>query len=280
MRVFSKHNVERDEREKKKKKGERCPRSAGGTAGSPPCNPVRSLRHRATGGSSSARASTPRSSARSSAAAEQVGTDPSTSRAARGSAPPSPRGRGEHRRQQCGFVAAGDQSRGVAREVGRWSTSHSDAGSSRCPRAGSAPRPRPSSAGRPTAVVPRALRAHVAVRGRRAHRRQVGHHPRRHRRVRSGIASTRAARLGRRPLRTRSRANRCARSRRSREADRHHASRRARRRPARDVARSTREAQARRPRERRAHGRFVVPDHRRCRGGARHHCRAALGSSA
>ena len=75
--------------------------------------------------------------------------------------------------------------------------------------------------GRPTtAVVPRALRAHVAVRGRGAHRRQVGHHPRRCRPVRPRVAGARATGVGRGPLRTRGRADRRARRRRGRQADR------------------------------------------------------------
>ena len=123
--------------------------------------------------------------------------------------------------------------------------------------------------GRPTTeVVPRALRADVAVRGRGAHRRQVGHHPRRHRPVRARVAGARAAGVGRGPLRARGRPDRRARRRRGRQADRHDAPRRARRRPARDVARGARQAQAGRARERRAHRRHVVADHRRRRGGA------------
>ena len=46
-----------------------------------------------------------------------------------------------------------------------------------------------------------ALREHVAVRGRRAHRRDVRRHPRRARRVRQAVAGPRRGRVGRGPLR-------------------------------------------------------------------------------
>ena len=46
-----------------------------------------------------------------------------------------------------------------------------------------------------------ALRVHLAVRGRRAHRRQVGHHPDRHRRVRPAVPAAGRPGLGRGPLR-------------------------------------------------------------------------------
>ena len=46
-----------------------------------------------------------------------------------------------------------------------------------------------------------ALREHVAVRGRRAHRREVRRHPRRARRVRQAVAGPRRGRVGRGPLR-------------------------------------------------------------------------------
>ena len=47
----------------------------------------------------------------------------------------------------------------------------------------------------------RPLRVHLAVRGRRAHRRQVGRHPRRHRRLRAAVAAAGGHGLGRGPLR-------------------------------------------------------------------------------
>ncbi len=49
--------------------------------------------------------------------------------------------------------------------------------------------------------VLRPLRDDVAVRGRRAHRRQVGHHPRGHRRLRAGVAGAGRPGVGRGPLR-------------------------------------------------------------------------------
>ena len=49
--------------------------------------------------------------------------------------------------------------------------------------------------------VLRPVRDDVAVRGRRAHRREMGHHPRRHRRLRFRFAATRRPSVGRRPLR-------------------------------------------------------------------------------
>ena len=52
----------------------------------------------------------------------------------------------------------------------------------------------------PEVVLP-AVRVHLAVRGRRAHRRQVGHHPRRRRPVRLPVPAARRRGLGRGPLR-------------------------------------------------------------------------------
>ena len=54
------------------------------------------------------------------------------------------------------------------------------------------PRPRHAD---PEVVLP-AVRDDLAVRGRRAHRRQVGHHPRGHRRVRAPVAAERRHRRG------------------------------------------------------------------------------------
>ena len=66
-----------------------------------------------------------------------------------------------------------------------------------------------------------ALRVHVAVRGRRAHRREVGHHPRRARRVRQAVAGPRRGGVGRGPLRHADRADRRRRRSARRQARRH-----------------------------------------------------------
>ena len=75
-----------------------------------------------------------------------------------------------------------------------------------------------------------ALRVHVAVRGRRAHRREVGHHPRRPRRVRQAVAGPRRARRGRRAASSAPDRRRSMRrtSGDDGEAERHHAHGRAR----------------------------------------------------
>ena len=118
-----------------------------------------------------------------------------------------------------------------------------------------------------------APRVHVAVRGRRAHRRHTGPHPRRLRRVRQAVPGPRRAawaedRFGTQileidaptsvttasPLDTTHRVD-------------------TRRRPARDHARRARAAQADRPSRRRAHRGHVVADRRRRRRGAAHDAR-------
>ena len=77
------------------------------------------------------------------------------------------------------------------------------------------------------------LRVHVPVRGRRAHRRQVGHHPRRHRRVRPALPAASRPGLGRGPLRHPGGRGRRSRRRRRGQADGHHPPCRPRRGPAR-----------------------------------------------
>ena len=111
----------------------------------------------------------------------------------------------------------------------------------------------------------RAVRDDLAVRGRRAHRRQVGHHPRGHRRVRLRLPAARRPGVGGGPLRRPVHRDRGARRRRGRQADRHDAHRQPRRGAARDDAREARHAEAGRPRERRPHRRQLVADLRRRR---------------
>ena len=112
----------------------------------------------------------------------------------------------------------------------------------------------------------RAVRDDLAVRGRRAHRRQVGHHPRRHRRVRLRVSQQRAAQAWAE--------DRFAGQYITVEAPdldeegkptgtTHTVG--ARRGPARDHAREAGHAEAGRPRERRAHRRQLVADLRRRR---------------
>ena len=117
----------------------------------------------------------------------------------------------------------------------------------------------------------RAVRDDVAVRGRRAHRRQVGHHPRGHRRVRFRLPAARRAGMGRGSLRRPVHRDRSPRPRRGRQADRHDPHRQPRRRAARDDAREAGIAEAGRPGERRPHRRQLVADLRRRRRGDDHH---------
>ena len=162
----------------------------------------------------------------------------------------------QHRRQPVRLVAAGHQPRRVAREVGRGRRRARLRGRVDERGSRSARRRAASSGARPPKSYSRALRAHLAVRGRGAHRRQVGHHARR---LPTGSGSSRSVRAQRAWAEGRFErevvADRRARPRRRRQADRHDPPRRARRRPARDVARGAREAQAGRARERRAHRR-------------------------
>ena len=100
------------------------------------------------------------------------------------------RGRRQHRRQPVRFVATSNKPGRHPREVRR--RRRRDRMWGRVDVAGAARRRDPRRLRPPHhAVVPRALRAHVAVRGRGAHRRQVGHHPRRHRPVRARVAGAR-----------------------------------------------------------------------------------------
>ena len=69
----------------------------------------------------------------------------------------------------------------------------------------------------------REVRVHLPIRGRRAHRREVGPDPWRCRRVRCAVTTARRGGLGRRPVRYADRADRRARSRRRRQADGLHA---------------------------------------------------------
>ena len=103
---------------------------------------------------------------------------------------------------QCGSQPAGDQPRRVARRRRRRRRRP------RLRRRGDEPDPdrhQQLEEARPRRADPedvlRPLRDDVAVRGRRAHRRQVGHHPRGHRRLRLGVAAARRPGVGRGPLR-------------------------------------------------------------------------------
>ena len=117
----------------------------------------------------------------------------------------------------------------------------------------------------------RAVRDDLAVRGRRAHRRQVGHHPRGHRRVRLRLPAARRPGVEGGPLRRPVHRDRSARPRRGGQADRHDAHRQPRRGAARDDAREAGDAEAGRPGERRPHRRQLVADLRRRRRGDDHH---------
>ena len=110
-----------------------------------------------------------------------------------------------------------------------------------------------------------ALREHVAVRGRGAHRRDLRRHPRRARRLRQAVAGPRRRGVGGRPLRHSARADRGADARRARRGQRH-AHRGARRRTARHHARGAGQPEAgARPRPGVPHRRHRVADQRRRR---------------
>ena len=104
------------------------------------------------------------------------------------------------------------------------------------------------------------LRVHLAVRGRRAHRGQVGRHPFRLRRVRPRLAAAGGPGLGRGSLRLPGRRGRRPRRRRRGQAHGHHPSRHPRRRPPRDHARGPRRAQAGGSPRRRPHRGLVLAD--------------------
>ena len=111
----------------------------------------------------------------------------------------------------------------------------------------------------PEVVLP-PLRADVAVRGRRADRGPMGHHPRRLRRVRPPVPAARRPGMGGGRVRAGGGRSRRPRRRRGREAVGHDPPRRAGRGSARDVTGGARQAQARRPGERGPHRRIVEPD--------------------
>ena len=112
----------------------------------------------------------------------------------------------------------------------------------------------------------RQLRVHLAVRGRRAHRRQVGRHPGRLRRVRPRLAAAGRPGLGRGPLRHPDRRGRRPRPRRGRQAHGHHPPRQPRRWPPRDHARGPRRPQGRSARPEGVHtAGYLLADLRRRR---------------
>ena len=116
----------------------------------------------------------------------------------------------------------------------------------------------------------RPVRVHVAVRRRRAHRRQVAGQPRRLRPARVRIATARPRCVGCRPIRVANRRHRRSRARRRRPGHRSDHADHPRRGAARDLPGTARRAQAGRPRGRRAHGRLGVADLRWRRSGAPH----------
>ena len=181
----------------------------------------------------------------------------------------SPRHPGDHRRHAVRVVAAGHQPGRGARRGGRRRRRHGV----RC--GGDEPNPhrrqleqgvRPRHPDPPGLLRP--LRDDVAVRGRRAHRRRLAGHPRRHRPLRAGVAGAGRPSVDGRSLRRPGGARRGARPRRGRHADRCDAPGRPRRGPARDVAGEAGDAEAGRSSRRRAHRRQLVADLRRRRSGA------------
>ncbi len=190
--------------------------------------PRRPARRRCSTRSSTGPGSIPPRSARSSPdASPRPASRPSTSPAARGSPPGFPiEVAGTTVDSQCGssqqatnlaaaLIAAGVVDTAVA--CGVESMSRDPA------RGRGVPRSRPAT----PQVLLRAVRVLVAVRRRRADRRQVGCHPRGLRPVRArSPSSAPRARLVRRPLRAGGAPDRRARRRRRRQADRDDASRR------------------------------------------------------
>ena len=103
-----------------------------------------------------------------------------------------------HRRHPVRLVPAGHQPRHGARRRAAWSTSPSPAASrsmSRVPIGSTWPKTLGLGVPIPKTYFEQ-YEMTLAVRGRRAHRRQVGHHPRRHRRLRPRARQQRAPRPG------------------------------------------------------------------------------------
>ena len=146
----------------------------------------------------------------------------------------------DHGRHPVRVVAAGHQPRHRAGRLAASSTSPSACGvevMSRVPIGSRQPPATSGSAARSPSRTSRAVRDDLAVRGRRAHRRQVGHHPRRHRRASASASQQHAAQAWAEDrFATQIVADRRPRRRRGGQAHRHHPPRRAGRGPARDHA--------------------------------------------